>query len=149
MNHHLLLVIHLICAAIWVGGHLFLAVRILPLVLKENDVGQLLSFEKKYEPVGMPALLLLVITGIWMALQYGVPVRQWFSFASPIERVVSTKLALLLFTVLLALSAQIRVLPRLRAGAARLPEMALHIVGVTAAGVAMLVLGTFVRYGGL
>lgn len=47
MYHHLLLVIHLIGASIWVGGHLFLSLRILPEVLKKRNPEILLSFEKK------------------------------------------------------------------------------------------------------
>ncbi len=149
MNHHLLLVIHLICATIWVGGHLYLVVSILPGVLKRKDAKRLLSFEKSFEPLGIPALLLLVITGLWMAIQFGVGFTDLLHFTNPIERTISLKLLLLAATVLLALSAQIRVLPKLRKAPDRLPEMALHAIGVTALGIAMLVLGSFVRYGGI
>ncbi len=149
MNHHLLLIIHLICAAVWVGGHIYLALRILPRSLKNRDVALLLQFEKSYEPVGMPALALLVITGLWMSAQFGIRWQSWFSFSSPLEKIVSLKIILLLFTVLLAISAQKRVIPRLKQDPSKLFEMALHIIAVTLAGIAMLVLGSFVRYGGL
>lgn len=150
MSHHLLLILHLICATIWIGGHLYLSICLLPKILRRKDVALLLSYEKSFEPLGMSALLLLVITGIWMALQYGVSISQWFSFSSPIERVVSVKLILLFITILFALSAQIRVLPKLRNNNIRkLPEMAFHIIAVTIIGIVMLILGTFVRYGGI
>ena len=106
MNHHILLIIHLICAAIWVGGHLYIAISILPKAMKRKNHHLLLQFEKSYEPLGMSALLLLVITGVWMTFQFGISLHEWFSFSSPIERITSTKL-LLLFTTLFALSARL------------------------------------------
>lgn len=149
MNHHLLLIIHLLCAAIWVGGHLLLVFGHLPQALREKNQNIILNYERKYEPVGMTSLLLLVITGIMMAYKYGVGIEYWFQFATPIEKVVSTKLFLLLLTVLFALSAQFRVLPKLKTDSGKLPEMTFHIVSVTLIGVMMLVLGSFVRFGGL
>ncbi|RZJ81996.1 MAG: copper resistance protein CopD [Flavobacterium sp.] len=149
MSHHLLLIIHLICATIWVGGHLFIAIRILPKALRLKNCDELLAMEKSFEPIGMPALLLLVTTGIWMTLQFGIDWRQWFSFSNPIERVTSTKLLLLISTLLLAISAQTRVIPKLKANPNKLVEMGIHIIAVTLIGVVMLILGSFVRYGGI
>nr|WP_092735577.1 CopD family protein [Riemerella columbipharyngis] len=146
MPHHLLLIIHLLGAAIWVGGHLVLSIGILPEVLKKKSPELLLNFERKYEKIGMPALVLMVVTGIWMAYNYGVGSSQWFHFATPLECVVSLKLTLLLSTVLFALSANIFLLPNLTPK--KLPIMAFHIICVTLIGVVMLILGSFVRYGG-
>ncbi|MEO8237798.1 MAG: CopD family protein [Flavobacterium sp.] len=148
MNHHLLLIIHLLSATIWVGGHLLLAFGYLPQALKEKNQNIILNYERKYEPVGMTALVLLVITGILMAYQYGVSIEYWFQFETPIEKVVSTKLALLFLTVLFALSAQFRVLPKLKKSNDKLPEMTFHIVSVTIIGVLMVIFGSFVRFGG-
>lgn len=149
MSHHLLLIIHLVCASIWVGGHVLLVFGHLPQALKEKNQHIILNYEKKYEPVGMTSLVLLVITGITMAYKYGVSIEYWFQFSSPLEKVVSTKLLLLLLTVLFALSAQFRVLPKLKNDPNKLPEMTFHILSVTIIGVAMLVLGSFVRFGGI
>ena len=66
--------------AIWVGGHLYLWWIILPGVLKSRDIERLLKFEKSFEPLGMPALLFLVITGIWMSLDFGIGQKIGFSF---------------------------------------------------------------------
>jgi len=148
VNHHLLLILHLLAATVWVGGHLYLATCILPKVLKNNDAQSLLNFEKSFEPLGIPALLILVITGIWMSLQFGISVKDWFSFSSPMERVVSIKLILLFSTVLFAISAQTRVIPALKKGKNKLVKMAIHITMVTLIGITMLVLGSFLRYGG-
>lgn len=148
MNHHLLLIIHLLCAALWVGGHLLLVIAYLPQALKFKDQTIILNYEKKYEAIGMTALILLVISGILMAYKYNVSIEYWFHFDSPIEKVISTKLLLLLLTVAFALSAQFRVLPKLKNDPNKLPEMTFHIVAVTLIGVLMLVFGTFIRFGG-
>ncbi len=148
MNHHLLLVIHLLSATIWVGGHLLLSIGYLPKALKEKDQNIILNFEKKYEPIGMTALILLVISGVLMAYKYGVNFQYWFQFKTPIEQVISAKLLLLLLTVIFALSAQIRVIPKLRNDSNKLPEMAFHILSVTTIGILMLVFGSFIRFGG-
>lgn len=148
MTHHILLIIHLISMAIWVGGHLYLWWIILPGVLKSRDIERLLKFEKSFEPLGMPALLFLVITGIWMSLDFGIGPKDWFQFSSSMETVISLKIILLLITVLFAISAQTRVLPILRKGIDRLNEMAIHITMVSLLGIALLILGSFLRYGG-
>ncbi|QFG53785.1 copper resistance protein CopD [Chryseobacterium sp.] len=147
MSHHLLLVLHLLGAAIWVGGHLVLALGILPEVLRNRDPEILLSFEKKYEKIGIPALLVMVITGVWMAYDFGVDFTQWFHFTNPVESAVSVKLILLFSTLLFALSANVFVLPKL--SARTLPLMAFHIISVTVIGIFMLIVGSFFRYGGL
>ena len=147
MSHHLLLIFHLLGAAICVGGHLVLTIGILPEVLKKKDPEILLNFERKFEKIGIPALLVMVITGVWMAYQFGIGVSAWFRFSNPIETVVSLKLILLFITLLFALSANFFVLPKLSAKS--LPLMAFHIISVTLIGVLMLILGSFVRYGGI
>ena len=149
-THHILLVLHLIAATIWVGGHLILAIGYLPKALKHKDFSYIGNFEKTYEPIGMPSLAVLIITGILMAYDYNAGFSSWFSFATPIERVVSLKLTFLLTTVCFAISAQTRVLPKLRKGQLnKLPEMAVHIICVTLIGVLIVILGSLVRIGGL
>lgn len=53
MNHHLLLIIHLMSATVWVGGHLILVASYLPRAIKEKNQNYILNYEKKYEPIGM------------------------------------------------------------------------------------------------
>ena len=149
-THHLILILHLIAATIWVGGHLVLAIGYLPKALKRKDFSYIGNFEKTYEPIGMPSLAVLVITGILMAYDYNAGLSSWFSFATPIERVVSLKLICLLTSICFAISAQTRVLPKLRKGQLnKLLEMAVHIICVTLIGVVMVILGSLVRIGGI
>jgi len=149
MSHHVLLVLHIFAATIWVGGHTYLVLRLFPKILREKDTALLLAFERNYEPLGMSALAVLIITGVWMSAQYGVAVGDLFTFTHPIERVVSLKVLLLLTTIAFAVSAQTRVIPTLTKSPAKLSSMAVHATAVTLLAITMMVLGTFIRYGGL
>lgn len=146
-THHILLILHLLSATIWVGGHIVLSLAFLPEALRKKDPNIILNFEKQYEKVGVPALLLLIVTGVWMAYDFNASISTWFSFASPIEIVVSAKLILLLLTFAFGLNAQKRIIPKLNPK--NLNLMAFHIISVTTIGVLMLILGSTVRYGGI
>jgi putative copper export protein len=145
--HHLILIIHLFAATIWVGGHLVLCIGFLPKALKNKDPQIILNFEKTYEKIGLPALLILVTTGIFLAYTYNVRVSDWFSFDNAIEKVVSLKLILLLCTLSLAVHARLFIIPKLNTE--NLTFMALHIIAITLIAVTMMIVGTFVRFGGL
>lgn len=145
--HHILLILHLLSATIWVGGHLFLWFAILPKAVFKGNLEVLKDFKNRYEPVGMPALIILVITGIYMAYNYGVKVGTWLSFSSPIERVVSIKIILLIITVICAIIADKIIFPNL--SNKNIKIAALLISTVTFSGVTMVILGSFVRFGGL
>jgi putative copper export protein len=145
--HHILLILHLLAATVWVGGHLILCIAFLPAALSKKEPQIIKGFEKKYEPVGIPSLAVLIITGILMAYNLGVPFSKWFSFSEPVEKVVSLKLSLLLVTFALAIHARFFIIPTLSEKS--LAKMAFHIVFITIVGICMLVAGTFVRFGGL
>lgn len=147
MTHHVILIFHLLAATIWVGGHLFLAIRILPEALKKKDVSILKNFKSKFEPVGMPSLLVLLVTGILMAYHYDVTFTKWFSFSNAIEKVVSIKLILLFTTVLMAACAETLIFPKLKSE--RMFPAAFFIITVTTIAVIMLILGSLIRIGGL
>jgi len=147
MLHHFLLIIHLLSACIWIGGHLILSIGILPEVYKKKDIQILLSFERKYEKIGIPALLLLIISGIWMASNYGITFQNWCQFSTSIQTVIFIKLMLLIATIILALSANLFVIPKLTLKS--LPLMTFHIIGVTILSICFLLTGTLIRFGSL
>lgn len=151
MSYKLLLLLHLLGATIWTGGHLVLVGAVLPQVLRNKDLDYLLRFEGGYERIGMPALVLQIVTGLWMIylmvpdlglmLQY--PLELPFKF-------YWYKLGLLAFIACLALNARFRVIPHLERGdISRLPLMAAHMIAVTIASVAFVVVGVGLRFGGL
>lgn len=147
MKHHIVLIIHLLAATIWVGGHLLLAFRYLPATIKHKDISILNDFRSKFGKIGMPTLFILVLTGILLAYDYDVPVSKWFSFSSPIERTISTKLLLLFTSLALAIHSQKFVFPKLTAE--KMTLAIIEIITVTLIGVTMLILGSFIRLGGI
>jgi uncharacterized membrane protein len=147
MKHQLILIIHLLAATIWVGGHLLLVFRFLPATLKHKDLTILNDFRAKFGKIGIPSLLILVLTGVLSAYDYGVPVSKWFSFSEPIEKIVSSKLLLLFASLALAVHSQKFVFPKLTAE--KMTFAIIEIITVTLIGVMMLILGSFIRLGGI
>ena len=143
----LMLFLHVLGATVWTGGHLVLALTWLPRVLRELSPEQLLRFEQGYERIGMPALVLQIVTGLWMAYQMVPSVAQWLSPDTPVARAIALKLVLLLCTALIAAHARLRVIPRLSADT--LPLMAWHVGAVTLLSVGFVAVGVSLRFGGV
>ena len=143
----LMLFLHVLGATVWTGGHLVLALTWLPRVLRERSPEQLLRFEQGYERIGMPALVLQIVTGLWMAYQMVPSVAQWLSPDTPVARAIALKLVLLLCTALIAAHARLRVIPRLSADT--LPLMAWHVGAVTLLPVGFVAVGVSLRFGGV
>lgn len=142
-----LLLLHLLAATIWTGGHIVLSVVILPRALRTQSAEVLLEFESVYEKIGMPALVIQVLTGLLLAHRLVPDVAQWFNPAIPVSHAIMAKLALLALTFCFALHARFRVIPTLRAETLRL--MAWHIVPVTIISILFVVVGVSFRTGWL
>lgn len=139
------LVLHLLGAAVWTGGHLVLALSVLPRALARRDASLVQQYEELYERIGVPALVIQVATGIWLALQH-VPFARWLAFGNALERQVGLKLVLLALTLVLALHARLRIVPKLHAD--KLRFLALHIAIVSALAVGLVLVGAGFRIGG-
>ncbi|WP_353570177.1 copper resistance protein CopD [Candidatus Albibeggiatoa sp. nov. BB20] len=142
-----MLFLHILGATIWTGGHIVLAVAILPQVLKNKDVEFLSRFENGYEKVGIPALLIQVITGLYLSFHLLPDFSQWFDFAQPISRIISIKLILLFLTFALAIDARLRIIPNLSQD--NLKALAFHIIPVTIISVLFVFVGVSFRTGWL
>lgn len=145
--HQLLLIIHVLGATIWTGGHLILSLRVLPRALKAREPEILLDFESAYEPLGITALILQVVTGLWLAWRALPDPLQWFALDSTLSIYVSLKLLLLAATIALAIDARVRVVPAL--GPDNLRSFAYHILGTTLMAVLFVVFGVALGTGGL
>lgn len=142
----LILTLHLLGAAVWTGGHLVLALVVLPPALRRRDPSPVKAFEAGYERWGVPALLAQIATGLWLAHRYLPDPRGWLSFATPLQAHVATKLLLLAATLALGLHARLRLVPRL--DATRLGALAVHIAAITLLAVGFVVVGAGFRTGG-
>lgn len=139
----ILLSTHLLAATIWTGGHLILALTILPEALRKNAVEDILRFERYYAKVGLPALIIQVLSGIGLA-QYLLPDHtQWFTFENDVSTIVGTKLTLLLLTIGIAAHMHHRLLPRLSPH--NLRSAAIHISLVTLISVCFPIVGAILH----
>jgi putative copper export protein len=136
---------HLLAATVWTGGHLVLALGVLPRVLKQKSIDELSRYESSFERIGIPALLIQVATGFWLAHRMVPDMGQWFNFANPVSRVILAKLSLLLLTVILAADARLRIIPKLSGD--NLTSLVWHIVPVTVVSVLFVVVGVSFRTG--
>ena len=141
----MLVLIHVLAATVWTGGHLVLSTVVLPRVLKEKDPGALLRFEGAYERIGMPALVIQIVTGLMLAHRALPDIDQWFRFQHPASHLIAAKLTLLGLTFALAADARLRLIPALDEH--KLKALAWHIVPVTILSVLFVVLGVSFRTG--
>jgi len=139
------LLLHILGATIWTGGHIVLAVVVLPKVLRERSPGRLLEFESVYEKIGMPALIVQIATGLYLTHRLLPEVSQWFNFSNPVAVPIALKLTLLALTLGFAIDAKFRVLPNL--SSETLTTMTWHIIPVTILSVLFVVAGVSFRTG--
>ena len=141
----IIILIHIVSAAVWTGGHLILSLTVLPKTLKEKNIPHLLKFESGYEKIGMPALIIQLITGVWLAYRLVPDLGEWFNFENQFAGLVRLKILLLLITFGLAADARLRVIPKL--SEANLNSLAWHIIAVTVVSVFFVVVGVSFRVG--
>ncbi|TXD98451.1 copper resistance protein CopD [Psychrobacter frigidicola] len=140
-----ILIAHLLGATIWTGGHLILSLVILPKALSTRNLDGLLQFEQQFEKVGMPALAVQVLTGLWMAHILLPDVSAWFAFDSDLSILIGLKLLLLLATIIVAIHARFLVIPTL--SPSTLNAFSVNIILVTLLSVSFVVVGTLFRTG--
>jgi len=104
-----------------------------------------LQFESAYEKIGMPALIIQIITGLILAYRMLLDFGQWLDFPNPITHVLAMKFILLALTIGFAVDAKFRVIPSL--SDKNLVAMAWHIVPVTILSVLFVVAGVSFRTG--
>lgn len=144
-SYYIVLSLHILGATVWAGGHLVLAVTILPNALRQHRATTVSEFEQRFERIGLPALAVQIVTGLWLAEHLLGPAANWVD-ANSVARIVQIKLGLLAITVGLAIHARFRVIPKL--SDETLPTIAWHIRIVTIAAVLFVLAGASIRFGG-
>lgn len=140
----IVLILHVLGATIWTGGHLVLSFCILPNALRTHSTDALLAFESRFERLGIPALITQIVTGIYLAMALAPP-ASWWEMDHPITRAIMIKLGLLGATALLAADARLRLIPNLTPE--KLHDLAWHVIGVTLISVIFVVIGVGYRVG--
>ncbi len=143
--HPYILLVHILAATVWVGGHLILALAVLPQALRARSPEPIQRFERTYEPLGIGALLVQILTGVELARQWLPDAAQWIAPESAVGRAILAKFVLLALTALIAVHARKRIITRLSEQTLRM--MAVHILLVTALAVLFVVVGVSFRTG--
>lgn len=146
MLFKILVILHTLGATVWTGGHLVLAVTVLPPALKHRDPNRIHQFEEHFEGFGLAALLLQVITGLCLTWIYFPGFQNFWAFDSFLSVYIAIKLGLLLGTLALAVHARFFIIPNLTKET--LNSLSYHIVGVTTLAVLFAILGAGIRLGG-
>lgn len=141
-----LIVLHTLGATVWTGGHLILAITVLPAALKARDPERIHQFESHFENFGLAALLLQIITGLWITWIYFPGFQSFWAFDSYLSTYIALKLLLLVGTLALAIHARFFIIPQL--SKETLTPLAYHIVAITMLAVLFVVLGAGIRLGG-
>ncbi len=147
MLFKLLIVLHTLGATVWTGGHLVLAVTVLPHALKARAPEAIQQFENHFEKLGLMALGLQMITGFWLTGIYFPNFEDFLKFDSYLSQYIGLKLLCLLGTLALAVHARLLIIPKL--ASATLYSLTYHIIGVTIFAVLFVILGAGIRLGGL
>lgn len=149
MVYKLLVMLHLLGASVWLGGHAVLMAVVLPAAVRRRDPGAIHDFERGYGRLGLAALVVQLATGLLLA-------NAWLGGAwrgllaqphQPAEQLILAKLTLLALILGLAGHAYHRVLPRMHADNMR--PFVVHATVVTTLSVLLLVVGVGIRTGGL
>lgn len=146
MLFKILVILHTLGATVWTGGHLVLAATVLPQALKNRDPDRIHQFEEHFEGFGLAALLLQVITGLWLTWIYFPGFQNFLAFDSYLSAYIGIKLLFLLSTLALAVHARFFIIPNLTKET--LNSLAYHIMGVTTLAVLFVILGAGIRLGG-
>ncbi len=125
-----------------------LSVVVLPKAKREQNPLAVVEFERSFEKLGMPSLLVQILTGPMIAMRY-VPMSDWFLWQTEAQDHIASKVILLGVILLLALSMKLRVMPRLKAGdASALRSAATHVHTVTFLSFLMIFMGLSLHTGG-
>ena len=147
MLFKILIILHTLGATVWTGGHLILAITVLPKALKHREPNIIHSFEENFENFGLFSLLLQTITGIWLTLTYFPKFENFWDFDSFLSIYIGIKLICLLSTIILALHARFFIIPNL--SKETLNSLGYHIIGVTILALCFVIFGAGIRVGGL
>lgn len=139
-----LVILHTLGAAIWVGGHLVLLIAFVPPALRSKNPAIIRQFEERYEKIGIPSLLLQLLTGLRLAYLQLPSFGDWFDWSTHSGFHISLKLILLALTIVLGAHARLRIIPRL--SESNLPALAWHILAINVLGVGLLITGLSVRF---
>lgn len=147
MSHHLLHYLHLIAAAVWLGGTLLMALSCLPALWSRDGLPSLPAVFRVAERLHLAALLLLLATGYGLAWHWLPDAASWFQSDLRQANLIQLKWLLMIAAAALSGWARIYLLPVWTPS--RRIALSVYLLGNLLIALAMTWLGTRFRYDGL
>ncbi len=118
MGYPLLAYVHLLAAATWLGGTLFLALVLVPVTRSAPGppgvgVAVLRAAARRFRTVAWAAALVLIVTGAWLYLQRSGSVAGFFTGEGDFVQVLRVKAALAAAVIVLSATHDFVLGPRL------------------------------------
>lgn len=147
MSHHLLHYLHLIAAAVWLGGGLLMALATLPGLWRPGGPATLPPTLLVAERLHLGALVVLLLTGYGLAWHWLPDAASWFQSDLRQADLIQLKWLLLIAAAALSGWARIYLLPTWTP--ARRLALTVYLLGNLLIALAMTWVGTRFRYDGL
>lgn len=142
-----LVVLHLLAACVWLGGHVLLASVLKQGVLDGRNPDTIYRIESLYDRVGVPALVVQLFTGLFLAYLHVPDVGQWLAFDGPMGRLIGLKLFLQALALGIALDLRVRRFARV--GSSGLSSLRWHVALIVLFSAASVFVGASFRIGWL
>lgn len=146
MSHRALLILHGIAAAVWLGGLAVLVLGYLPEAWRTRDPRLLVDAIARFDRLGLPALIVAIITGCILAYHWLPEMALWFNRELPHGAAILTKFSLLILALLIYAYQRARVLPTL--GPERIPRLGLCLTLQLVLATLLLIAGSAFRFTG-
>lgn len=147
MMYTTMVILHLLGAAVWIGGHVVLVTMALPAARHENRIDPLARFERGLGRLGLVALAVQIATGFWLAHKWLGSWSAVLESPTPRAHLILSKLAVLVLLVVAVGYRYHALLPNLKPE--RMGRYAAMAWIATALAVVLLIQGVGIRLGGL
>ena len=147
MLYKLLVILHILGAAVLVGTNLVVMLSVIPKAKKANDVGVIRGYLGGVGQMGVHALAVQLITGLWLASPQFKGISAAFQMKEVFATHVVAKVVIMIVITVLIIVLRRKIAPNLTME--NLGGFTMTVGLVTLLGIAMVALGVGLRTGGL
>lgn len=147
MLYKILVILHLLGAAVLVGTNLVLLLSVIPKAKKAGDVGVIRGFLAGVGQAGVHGLAVQFVTGLWLASPQFKGISAAFQMKEVFATHVAAKLVLAIAITVLVVVMRRRIAPKL--SMETLGSFTAMVSTITVLGVLLVALGVGLRTGGL
>ena len=147
MLYKLLVILHLLGAAVLVGTNLVLMLSVIPKAKKAGDIGIIKGYLAGVGQMGVHALAVQLITGLWLATPQFNGISAAFQMKEVFATHVVAKLVIAIVVTVLIVVMRRRIAPKL--SLETLGSFTAMAATITVLGILLVALGVGLRTGGL